>query len=244
MMNLSSIATMLRNIEDEPPPLRKMWHPIDHKGMNMEQRNPLAYKTKIATCLLLLAATSMIAAFIYGCAPQEPTEPAAAQSTDAATSIQGDFSFSADADCSVCHETEGASMNDPACPASNHAAQTCTACHSDIDGLTAAHDGVAYGDKVAKRLKTTEVAESTCLTESCHGSYDELAETTSSSTILTDSNGTVVNPHALSESADHDTVDCGSCHDMHSSDDINATAPKACQGCHHMGVYECNTCHD
>ena len=47
-----------------------------------------------------------------------------------------------------------------------------------------------------------------------------------------------------SENADHETVPCGSCHDMHASDDIAETAQKACISCHHMGIYECNTCHD
>ena len=138
---------------------------------------------------------------------------------------------------------EGDSFSDSACAASNHAALTCTTCHSDVDGLASAHDGVAYGDKGAKRLKTTDVAESTCQAEACHGSYETLAEQTSSSTLLTDSNGTVVNPHDLPENADHETVTCGSCHDMHASDDAE-TAQKACISCHHMGIYECNTCHD
>ena len=139
---------------------------------------------------------------------------------------------------------EDDSFSDSACAASNHAALTCTTCHSDVDGLASAHDGVAYGDKGAKRLKTTDVAESTCQAEACHGSYETLAEQTSSSTLLTDSNGTVVNPHDLPENADHETVTCGSCHDMHASDDIAETAQKACISCHHMGIYECNTCHD
>ena len=53
-----------------------------------------------------------------------------------------------------------------------------------------------------------------------------------------------MNPHDLPENADHETVTCGSCHDMHASDDIAETAQKACISCHHMGIYECNTCHD
>ena len=31
---------------------------------------------------------------------------------------------------------------------------------------------------------------------------------------------------------------------MHSDDTIEDTAKKACKGCHHMDVYECNTCHE
>lgn len=200
-------------------------------------------KTKASAFALLVAAIALVAFCAYGCAPQASSEPTAANDEKAPV-LQGDFTFSSDADCSVCHEAESASMSDAACPAANHAAQTCTDCHSDLDGLTSAHDGVAYGDKVAKRLKSTEVDESTCLAQACHGSYESLAEKTAASAILTDSNGTTENPHALPENEDHETIDCGSCHDMHASDDIADTAQKACQGCHHMGVYECNTCHE
>lgn len=200
-------------------------------------------KTKASAFALLAAAIALVALCAYGCAPQEPSESAAA--SDGKTPVlQGDFTFSTDADCSVCHETEGTSMSDAAYPAANHAALACIDCHGDVDGLSSVHEGVAYGDKVAKRLKSTEVDESTCLTQACHGSYESLAEKTASSTVLTDSNGTTENPHALPENEDHETIDCGSCHDMHASDGIADTAQKACQGCHHMGVYECNTCHE
>ena len=86
--------------------------------------------------------------------------------------------------------------------------------------------------------------EATCLTDVCHGSYEALAEKTASSTILTDNDGTTVNPHDMPVNEDHETIDCGSCHDMHASDDIAKTAQKACQSCHHMGTYECYTCHE
>ena len=77
-----------------------------------------------------------------------------------------------------------------------------------------------------------------------HGSQEDLAAKTEACAILTDANGTVVNPHALPENEDHTTIDCGSCHSMHSDDTIEDTAKKACKGCHHMDVYECNTCHE
>ena len=207
----------------------------------MQQQNTL--KRGVATGASIVILVSVCLA---GCAPQASTESSESSGeAEAATTIAtGDFAFSAEADCAVCHTVEGDSFSDSACAASNHAALTCTTCHSDVDGLASAHDGVAYGDKGAKRLKTTDVAESTCQAEACHGSYETLAEQTSSSTLLTDSNGTVVNPHDLPENADHETVTCGSCHDMHASDDIAETAQKACISCHHMGIYECNTCHD
>lgn len=207
----------------------------------MEQRQNA--RTKLTAFAALLAVIVLLAACVYGCAPKESSEPADAQESSE-TTIQGDFSFSTDADCAICHETQNSSMSNTACAASNHAAQTCIDCHSDVDGLTKAHDGVAYGDKAAKRLKTTEVDETTCLTDACHQSYEALAEKTASSTVLTDSEGTVVNPHAMPENEDHETIDCGSCHSLHSEDPIEDTAQKACQSCHHMGIYECYTCHE
>lgn len=202
-------------------------------------------KTKASAFAFLLTAVGLIAACFYGCAPQGSSDsPSAGAGESDAPVMQGDFTFSDDADCAVCHETESSSTTNASCPASNHAAQTCIDCHNDTGGLTAAHEGVAYGDKPAKRLKSTVVEEATCLAEACHGSYEALAEKTASSTVLTDKNSVVVNPHALPENEDHDTIDCGSCHSMHASDDISETAQKACLGCHHMSIYECNTCHD
>lgn len=190
--------------------------------------------------------TIMVSICLIGCSPKASTEPLATPSESEATTTVGigDFEFSKDADCAVCHTPEGDSLNDSACTASSHTMLTCITCHSDTDALSSTHDGVTYGDKTAKRLKTTKVDETTCQSDSCHGSYDTLAAKTSSSTLLTDSNGTIVNPHDMPENADHETVTCSSCHDMHASDDIAETAQKACVSCHHMGIYECNTCHE
>lgn len=69
--------------------------------------------------------------------------------------------------------------------------------------------------KAAKAvLKTTTVDVATC--ESCH-SQDEVEAVTAGVTVLTDMNGTIVNPHALPESADHAEVSCVSCHQMHAA---------------------------
>jgi hypothetical protein len=200
--------------------------------------------TKVKVFVLFFA----VMALLVACAPrtQETSESSATDGDDPSI-ISVDFTFSADSDCMVCHETESASLTDAACPASDHATLTCTDCHTDIDGLTTAHSEVTYGDRTATRLKVTEIDDSddsACLNDACHTGYEALAEKTASSTVLTDSNGTVVNPHALPESEDHETVDCGNCHDIHSSDDIGSTARKACLSCHHMDVYECYTCHE
>ena len=138
------------------------------KNGNLSAQSPS--KTLIAIFVVIVIATT--AACVYGCAPKETSEQATAQSAEEAPVMQGEFSFSADSDCATCHETEGGSMTDGNCPAANHAAQSCIDCHTDIDGLTSVHDGVAYGDKTAKRLKKTVVDEATCLTDVCHGSYE------------------------------------------------------------------------
>lgn len=161
---------------------------------------------------------------------------------DGAETTTASFTFTEDADCSSCHTTESESYEDSDCTASYHSDVTCITCHSDIDGLTEAHEDVEYGDKTATRLKSTEIDTSACI--SCHGDLETLAELTEDCTILTDDEGTVVNPHDLPDVEYHETVDCGDCHEMHSTDDISETSTSTCLSCHHSGVYECYTCHD
>ena len=211
--------------------------------------------------ITVTAVAGAIAAMLclYSCAPTESSTDTSSQADIAATAPEdgkdseasnddvvqtGAFTFSPDADCATCHETEGNSLEDTACPASNHATFSCVTCHSDVDALANVHDGVEYGDRVAKRLKKTEVDTSTCTDSSCHGSLEDLAVLTTASTVLTDKNGTTVNPHALPDNPDHESINCASCHDMHSDKQISQTAPNACKGCHHMDVYECYTCHE
>ena len=115
----------------------------------------------------------------------QSAQAADGQNPDAAT-MTGEFSFSMDADCAVCHTVEGESTADAQClvGTTNHASFTCVQCHDDEAGLADAHSGVAYGDKQPKRLKATEVDSAICL--SCHGSYEELAPKTADCTALTD----------------------------------------------------------
>lgn len=198
---------------------------------------------------LAAAAIAFALAGVAACSPQHPSEAdsaadAPAESSVEAAALEGPFAFSADADCSVCHTVEADSQADTGCTASLHSQQACMDCHGPADAVAAAHDGVEYGDRPAKRLKSTGIEEESCLASGCHDGRESLAEKTADSQVLTDSNGTTVNPHAMPESADHATLDCGNCHDMHSSKAIEETAPQACIGCHHTGVYECHTCHD
>ena len=104
-----------------------------------------------------------------------------------------------------------------------------------------------------KKLKNTAVSEETCLTSGCH-SMDELVAATASSTVLTDSNGTVKNPHEMLIDENHIAnsnadLACSSCHKMHEengaeSQAVAESAQAKCTGCHHQNVYECGTCHD
>lgn len=96
-------------------------------------------------------------------------------------------------------------------------------------------------DKMPKKLKKSEVSEDLCL--GCHTSYEALTALTADCTLLTDENGTVVNPHALPEVADHDPITCISCHTAHGDKTLEETASSKCLSCHHENVYECGTCH-
>ena len=154
--------------------------------------------------------------------------------------VQVDFTWSETGDCSMCHAKEQASFEDGSCAISRHKDVACSQCHADVAALSAAHEG-ATAEKAAKAvLKTTAVDVATC--ESCH-SQDEVEVVTAGVTVLTDMNGTIVNPHALPESADHAEVSCVSCHQMHAAGSIEKKAQRACASCHHADVYECYTCH-
>ena len=130
---------------------------------------------------------------------------------------------------------------DPLPLAAVHQAVPCTGCHSDEKVLSTVHDGVTADSKLPKRLRKAKIDEALCL--GCHGSYEDLAEKTADCTVLTDSAGTVVNPHDLPEGADHAKIDCLDCHTAHKAQEASETALNTCTGCHHTGVFECGTCH-
>lgn len=178
-----------------------------------------------------------------------------------------DSAWSMDADCASCHAKEAQThvviegTADAAKPASKdaaaseltaveadplplaavHQAVPCTGCHSDEKALSTVHGGVTADSKLPKRLRKAKIDEALCL--SCHGSYEDLAEKTADCTVLTDSTGTVVNPHDLPEGADHAKIDCLDCHAAHKAQEVSETTLNTCTGCHHTGVFECGTCH-
>ncbi len=72
----------------------------------------------------------------------------------------------------------------------------------------------------------------------------QLIAATADSVVLTDSEGTVVNPHDLPDSTNHNKIVCVDCHKIHDTEaDLAKTASKKCTSCHHENVYECYTCH-
>lgn len=116
---------------------------------------------------------------------------------------------------------------------------SCTACHEDSPKLAAAHKRLNSGKK-ATRLKKTAVSDELCT--GCHPPQD-LAETTSSSDALVDSEGTTVNPHQLPAGEGHAGISCMNCHKVHASGEVEGHAQDLCRTCHHAGVYACGSCH-
>ena len=158
---------------------------------------------------------------------------------DAGAADVGDAAKPASKDAAASEPT--AAGADPLPLAAVHQAVPCTGCHSDEKVLSTVHDGVTADSKLPKRLRKAKIDEALCL--GCHGSYEDLAEKTADCAVLTDSAGTVVNPHDLPEGADHAKIDCLDCHTAHKAQEASETALNTCTGCHHTGVFECGTCH-
>ncbi len=190
---------------------------------------------------MILATVALM--LLVGCAPQESAPKSDSNNSSKQPAVE--FVWSADADCAMCHAVENESMTDATCLASTHEKEgnTCATCHTDKTGLNKAHEGATpEGAEKAKKLRSTTIDENVCL--SCHDGYEQLAEKTASSTALTDSDGTVVNPHALPEHEKHADTTCADCHVMHTDEPPAESAPGYCSSCHHAGIYECYTCHE
>lgn len=174
------------------------------------------------------------------------TAKATADSTTTKTSAADVESqpFSMDVDCAVCHKKAVKKMEKEGYTGALHSQLECGMCHNEKDLVEVHEKTEKYtakkGDKVVALTKTA-INEDACY--ACHGTLEELAQTTKDSTVLTDENGLAVNPHDLP--ADHygSKVMCGSCHKMHDTKEIEVSAVNACLGCHHDNVYECGTCH-
>lgn len=198
----------------------------------------------------------LLASVLFACAPQlssgnvsEDTKKDVQKNAETSTNQEKNatttqaFTFTSESKCENCHTVETTSSSDSSCLAAKHAMQSptdCATCHADESGLKEAHASVTIGDKAPRSLKKTRVSDETCM--GCHPSYEELAVATANSTVFTDANGMVVNPHlATNTNPDHqEAFSCGDCHGMHKASDPQ----KFCTTCHHTGTYECGSCHE
>lgn len=195
---------------------------------------------------LRLAALSVACAGVLllcaACAPQAGNVGEGSSGTMADTGDGTAVEWSLDADCATCHTDQQASMENTAQPASNHAAVGCATCHNDEAAMAKSHDGKTADSKMPKKLKRSKIDETACA--SCH-SAEDLKAATADLTVLTDGNGTTVNPHDIPANSGHEgQIDCSSCHTMHGEADVQAAAQEKCASCHHKDVYECGTCHE
>ncbi len=194
--------------------------------------------------VIIFTTTSLIAmalaSAVTACSPQS-----ASTSNDIATNTESTYTWSINSDCTSCHVD--ASQDGTACSA--HLATgkvTCTDCHT-ADAITPVHENLTNAADAASTAATlTQLSQTTVnasICESCHD-INEVAATTTNSTVLTDADGTVVNPHALPTTGPHTTdITCTDCHKQHSTTTLDKSAQRECQSCHHTNVYQCGTCH-
>jgi hypothetical protein len=145
--------------------------------------------------------------------------------------------WSMQSNCGGCHTIEASSQRDGVHLASHHADVPCVACHQNESKLLAAHADMTKAP--TKVGLDAPVENEVCFR--CHTSWESLAKLTQDSQALVDTKDTVVNPHAIPQTASHNTNPyCFVCHVMH----LDARpADEYCVGCHHKGVFECYTCH-
>ena len=197
-----------------------------------------------AICMLALAFVVVSSA----CSPSTSDVSESGAESDAAPTVSAEdgeaapielasAEWSPEGDCATCHDDEESHKTEA------HPAVACVQCHTDVSALGAVHEGKTSSDKMPTRLKKTQVEEDAC--ESCHSGYEELAAQTSSLDILTDSEGTVVNPHEIKNHGgeEHREFTCADCHGEHKGKTPGEQAQSLCAGCHHANVYKCGTCH-
>lgn len=196
-------------------------------------------KARLTVLSALCAGALLLCA---ACAPQGAPTGGDGAAANASGDEAAAVAWSLDADCAVCHTDQQDSLADTSQAASNHAAVTCITCHNDEAAMEKSHDGKTADSKMPKKLKRSKIDETACA--SCH-SAEDLKAATADLTVLTDGNGTTVNPHDIPANSGHEgQVDCASCHTMHGEADVQAAAQEKCASCHHKDVYECGTCHE
>lgn len=168
--------------------------------------------------------------------------------------------------CLACHTDiegmekghDGVTTDDTAGPKrlkkSEVPSSACLSCHQVSDGIVS-EGAWAQAQEDNGAIEKDSVAEATVdLPADDEADSEETSEipaipaysatATADVTVLTDENGTTVNPHDLPVNKSHDTIVCATCHTMHDDAPLEETAAEACTKCHHDNVYECFTCHD
>lgn len=206
-------------------------------GMNHGTVQARSRRAAMATAVAVAATTFAIAGLLSACAPkQQQADASSGEGADAAIAV----AWSADMACSSCHAHEAQTESDTACLASKHEADSCESCHGTAEGLAGAHANASADASMPTKLsKEHAVSEEACL--ACHGSWDELAAKSVDVTVLTDADGTTVNPHAMDRTGDHAAITCTSCHSVHEAE---TDQKELCLSCHHEDVFECRTCHE
>lgn len=197
---------------------------------------------RLALAISACALACLALACSSGCAPQTSSDNEDGGGGHPQTVETS--AWSTDSDCIQCHSVEASSLADASCLASTHQKEGsgCIDCHTDEPGLALVHEKASVSETAPKKLKKTEVDESTCI--ACHGAYEDIAAATLDK-LVTDSKGTAVNPHEAPSLTDgHEgNITCTSCHSMHKTANATDDAHATCLNCHHEDVFECGTCH-
>jgi hypothetical protein len=203
--------------------------------------------TQRKTTLLLAVSVFVVLIILTACAPRQAQPEQRGSNADGLGSeALASLVWSPEADCTTCHLEENSSLYDRTTAAGVHGenfavtkSAFCMACHTDVATLATAHEDMKIDD-MPKRLKRTEVVSGICTAEGCHDDSLARIQATVTQVILTDDNGTTVNPHDLPATESHIAIACSSCHIGHKP----MAVKQECIGCHHMDVFECGTCHE
>ena len=199
----------------------------------------LFYKHGLLQTMLILGIFTVFA--VTGCSPNVVSAEDLVEEEPTAVSLV----WNSSRNCTVCHVAQAESMTNGDLM-TDHADLICMDCHTDEEAIEQAHVNLTYASKPNQDgLRMSAVSENLCI--DCHGDWVSLSEKTADVTVLTDYNGTTVNPHTITtlvnENGEHDNTTCSSCHSMHTSTTVEEGAVYYCQSCHHENVYECGTCH-
>ena len=198
--------------------------------------------TKKRLLAVTVLGAMICASIVVGCAPRTASPSSMSDTGPDGAEVATASVWTADLDCSACHDTEAESVTAATCTAGFHTTSQgfeCVTCHADEEALVEAHGDMT--GKAPKKLKKTSVDAALC--ETCHDSAS-LAQATADSTVLTDDQSTTINPHDVPDNAEHEARTCLDCHSGHGEDGAEETARSFCVGCHHENVYECHTCHE